>query len=72
MPAIDTFIEHHYVRIPVVENKIPTLTLVREEKPLVFDNFDDIRNFGTYIRAAYQFETLHPAFVEPLINYFGF
>ncbi|PRP67099.1 hypothetical protein [Nonlabens agnitus] len=62
-PAIDIFIPHSYQRISVVEIEIPNLTLVRGEETIVFDNFDQIRNFGTYIRPQRQV-TVTPAFVE--------
>lgn len=62
-PSIDSFIPHSYERISVVEIQIPNLTLVRGEETIVFDNFDQIRNFGTYIRPERQV-TVTPAFVE--------
>ncbi|SCX89863.1 hypothetical protein SAMN05192588_0165 [Nonlabens sp. Hel1_33_55] len=63
-PAIDNFIEHSYRRIAVIEISIPVLTLVRGEETVVFENFEQIENFGTYVRPAYQV-TLTPVFAEP-------
>jgi len=63
-PAIDSFREHQYNRIPIIEIQIPRLTLVKENGTIVFDDFEDVSNFGTFIREEYQL-VLTPAFVAP-------
>ncbi len=63
-PAIQQFIPHSYVRTPILNIEIPVLTLVRGEETVVFDNFEDIQNFGTYTSPSVLITTT-PGFVVP-------
>ncbi len=61
-PAITSFIPHSFVRVSILQIEIPVLTLVRGEETVVFDNFEDIRDFGSYISPAFLV-TVVPTFV---------
>lgn len=62
-PAIDTFIEHSYIRIPIITITIPSFVLTSGDETIIFDNFEDVRNFGTFTGERFQL-LLTPAFVE--------
>ena len=61
-PEIATFRSHQYIRVPLINIQIPVLTLTRDGETIIFDNFEDISDFGTYVGSAFQLE-LTPTFV---------